>query len=60
MDAATDATMELIEGEEPLAGSLVELIVAASECSEDAFEIEDLLDDLLDSGRVDLDDTPEA
>ena len=32
--------------------SLVELIIMASECSEDATEIADLVDALFDSGRV--------
>lgn len=45
-------TRELLETAGDLEVSIVELIVAASECSEDAYEIGDLVDELVDSGKL--------
>jgi hypothetical protein len=47
----------LLEGDDRLELSFVELVVVASECSEDESEIFDLVDDLIDSGRVRLMET---
>jgi hypothetical protein len=58
MDVCGEETRTLIEGDAPLEGSLIDLIVAASECSEDEAEIFDLIDGLLESGRVALSETP--
>ncbi len=52
MDLGRSDTCRLLEGEQELEASLVELVIAASECSEDAWEIADRLDSLLASGRV--------
>jgi hypothetical protein len=60
MDGYGEATRELIEGDDPLEGSFIDLIVAASECSEDEGEIFLLIDDLLDSGRVRFEDSREG
>jgi hypothetical protein len=54
MDIGSEQTREMIEGEEPLEGSLIELILAVSECSEDESEIFERMDDLLGSERVAL------
>jgi hypothetical protein len=45
-------TRTLLETATELDISIVELVVAASECSDDAYEIDDLVDDLVDSGRI--------
>jgi hypothetical protein len=45
-------TRALLETAIELDLSIVELVVAASECSDDAYEIDDLVDDLVDSGRI--------
>ena len=45
-------TRTLLETATELDISIVELVVAASECSDDAYEIDDLVDDLCDSGRI--------
>ena len=45
-------TRELLDSASDLDVSIVELIVAASECSDDAYEIGDLVDGLVDSGRL--------
>jgi hypothetical protein len=45
-------TLEALETGPTLELSLVELVVMASECSEDGSEISDLVDGLIDSGRV--------
>jgi hypothetical protein len=47
----------LLEGDDRLELSFVELVVVASECSEDESEIFDLVDGLIDSGRVRLMET---
>jgi hypothetical protein len=47
-------TRDLLEGEDPLEGSLVELIVAASALSEDEFEVADVVDALVGSRRLRL------
>ncbi len=54
MDHGTTRTRELLERGEPLDVSLVELVIAASECSDDGFEISDRVDTLLASGRVQI------
>jgi hypothetical protein len=40
--------------------TLVELIIAASECSEDEYEVADLVDTALASGRVELAPEPDS
>jgi hypothetical protein len=60
MDVCGEETRALIAGDAPLEGSFIDLIVAASECSEDEAEIFDLIEGLLDSGRVELSQTPGA
>jgi hypothetical protein len=45
-------TRELLDSTSDLDVSIVELIVAASECSDDAYEIGDIVDGLVDSGRL--------
>jgi hypothetical protein len=45
-------TRTLLETATELDLSIVELVVAASECSDDAYEVDDLVDDLVDSGRI--------
>jgi len=45
-------TRTLLETAIELDISIVDLVVAASECSDDAYEIDDLVDDLVDSGRI--------
>jgi hypothetical protein len=45
-------TLEALKSTQALELSLVELVVLASECSEDGSEISDLVDGLIDSGRV--------
>lgn len=54
MQNADAMTRELIESEQPLEGSLIELIVAATACTEDETELDDMIDALLGSGRVRL------
>ena len=54
MDAGTTETRALIEGGDPLEASFIELVIGASECSDDGAEIADLVDALLDSDRVQL------
>lgn len=54
MEFGTEDTRALLDGEAALETSLVELVVAACECSEDAGEIADKVDHLLASGRVTL------
>jgi len=54
MDAGRTETRALIEGEGRLEASFIELIIGASECSDDETEIADLVDALLDSERVQL------
>jgi len=54
MDACSTETREMLEGEQSLELSFVELVIAASECSEDETEIADLVDGLIASGRVTL------
>jgi len=57
---APDTTFDrLISASEPLEATLVELIVAASECSEDEYEVADLVDAALRSGQVGLVPEPE-
>lgn len=59
MDGCAERTRELLlAGQETLELSFVELVVAATECSEDASEIGDLLDGLLVSERIRLEDGP--
>jgi hypothetical protein len=55
MDTCSTETREMLESEQPLELSFVELVIAASECSEDESEIFDLVDGLMRSGRVTLD-----
>jgi hypothetical protein len=52
MDVWTEQTRELLETEDSLELTLVELVVAATECSEDENEICDLVDGLIETGRV--------
>ena len=52
LDMGGAETRELLEGEDMLEGSFIELVLAASECSEDMGEIFDRMDDLLDSRRI--------
>jgi hypothetical protein len=54
MDIGNAETRRLIEGEEPLEGTLVDLIVAVSESSEDESEIFERMDDLLVDARTEL------
>jgi hypothetical protein len=59
VDGSSERTQEiLMTGAEALELSFVELVVAVSECSEDANEIIDLLDDLLDSDRISITESP--
>ena len=44
-------TREVLDSASDLEVSIVELVVAASECSDDAYEIGDIVDGLIDSGR---------
>ena len=43
-----------LESETPLDLSLVDLVLVASECTEDEGELRDIVDDLIRSGRVQL------
>jgi hypothetical protein len=45
---------EELESETPLDLSLVDLVLVASECTEDESELRDIVDDLMQSGRVQL------
>jgi len=54
VEACRARTRETLEGAEAIQASLVELVVAVSECTEDEGEIRDRLDGLLASGRVQL------
>ncbi|MCZ6462712.1 MAG: hypothetical protein O7A09_00105 [Proteobacteria bacterium] len=54
MDSWKNRHRELLESAAVIEASLVELVLAASECSEDESEIADHLDELLASGRVQL------
>ena len=54
MDSWKSRHRELLESAAVIEASLVELVLAASECSEDEWEIADHLDDLLASGRVQI------
>ena len=54
MDLGGAQTRNLLEGADDLELSFVELIVAASECSEDEGEIFDLVDGLMLSDRIQL------
>jgi hypothetical protein len=47
-----ERNQEILDNAESLEASLVELVVAVSECSEDEGEIFDRMDDLLESGRT--------
>jgi len=47
-------TRELLELADGIEATLVELVVAACECSEDEQEICDLVDEAVESGRVQL------
>ncbi len=58
MDFSRASTRELLEGDDALELSFVELILVAADCSEDESEISDLVDGLLGSGRVQLSPTP--
>lgn len=55
MDGIELETPGLLEGDDRFGGSLVELIVAASDTSEDQWEIADRIDELVDGGRAQLD-----
>lgn len=57
MECSSQPTRVLLEGDDRLELSFVELVVVASECSEDESEIFDLVDGLIDSGRVRLMET---
>jgi hypothetical protein len=59
MDACSTRTREVLESEEQLDLSFVELVIAASECSEDESEIFELVDGLMQSGRVRLEEGQE-
>jgi len=54
MEGWTAHNVNLLEGTEPLDASLVELVLLASECSEDQGEIFDSVDRLFEAGRVRL------
>jgi hypothetical protein len=54
MDTNSNESRALFEGDDPLEASLIELIICASECSEDEMEVADQLDAVLASGRVQL------
>jgi hypothetical protein len=54
MDDLADQTRSLLETGDSLELTLVELIVAVSECTEDESELCDLLDGLIETGRVRL------
>jgi len=54
VEAWSARTREALEGAEAIQASLVELVIAVSECTEDEGEIRDRLDGLLESGRVQL------
>jgi hypothetical protein len=56
MDHSSRRTREFLESGEPLELSFVELVIAASECSEDESEIYELVDGLMESGRVSLEE----
>lgn len=58
MDSCSARTRQLLQSEDPLELSFVELVVAATECSEDESEIFDLIDGLLESDRVQLTHSP--
>ncbi len=47
-------TRAILEGDEKLELSFIELVIAASECSEDESEIYDLIDGALTGDRIDL------
>ena len=52
MDQGQQETLEWLEQDGELELSMVELVVAASEASEDQQEIADLIDGLIEQGRV--------
>jgi hypothetical protein len=52
MDQWGERNQEILDNAESLEASLVELVVAVSECSEDESEIFDRMDVLLESGRI--------
>jgi hypothetical protein len=52
MDDLSCQTSDLLEHGDSLELSLVELVVAASDHSEDQYEISDLVDGLIETGRV--------
>jgi hypothetical protein len=54
MEDCQNQTREVLAAGDTLELSLVELVIMASECSEDATEIADLVDGLIDSGRVEV------
>jgi len=52
LDMGGAETRELLEGDEMLEGSFIDLVLAASESSDDLGEIFDQMDELLDSRRI--------
>jgi hypothetical protein len=54
-DDWSDMNRQALESGNDLEFSLVELVLAASECSEDEMEVQDLVDGLIDCGQVQLD-----
>ncbi|MGH0037152.1 MAG: hypothetical protein ACQGVK_19180 [Myxococcota bacterium] len=54
MDSWTRLTRDALENTEVLEASVVDLVLAVSELTEDEMELGDQLDTLLDSGRVRL------
>jgi hypothetical protein len=59
MEVCSTQAQKILESEEQLELSFVELVIAASECSEDESEIFELVDGLMQSGRVSLEERQE-
>jgi len=59
MEVCSTQAQEILESEEQLELSFIELVIAASECSEDESEIFELVDGLMQSGRVRLEEGQE-
>ncbi len=54
LDDWRDKNCNLLESASEIRLSIVDVVLAASECSEDESEIFDLVDDFVASGRVEL------
>ncbi len=52
MDQWNARVRDALENAESLEASIVDLVLAVSELTEDEFELRDAVDDLIDSGRV--------